>query len=181
MRDGLDRSRLAQVSVILLNGLSDTVIATTDGAGRFSATVALPPGANRIDFRRSGFLEQSTFLAGNAPAVPPVLDVLLPRSCTVPAMGVDSSGNNHNLQLTSVPDGLYFYWAPSNQPVRDYWIEVRSRSDLLMAPDIFGQSTGGQPFYRWTTPTPGSYSAIYRTQNDCGLSAPSNVVFVNVQ
>ena len=164
----------------LSNGLSDTVIATTDAAGAFSATVALPPGANRIDFRRSGFLEQSTFLASNAPAVPPVLDVLLPRSCTVPAMGVDSSGD-HNLQLTSIPDGLYFYWAPSNQPVRDYWIEVRNGADLLMAPDIFAQSTGGQTFYRWNTPTPGSYSAIYRTQNDCGLSAPSNSVFVQVQ
>jgi len=177
VRDGFDRNPLAQVSVTLSNGLSNTVIATTDATGRFSATVALPPGANRIEFGRSGFLGQFTFLPGNAPA----LDVLLPRSCTVPAMGVDGNANNHNLQLTSTPDALYFYWAPSDQPVRDYWIEVRNGGDLLMAPNIFAQSTGGQPFYRWNTPTPGNYWVIYRTQNDCGLSAPSNVVFVDVQ
>src|SRR5262245_40550269 len=86
-----------------------------------------------------------------------------------------------DLQLTSTPDALYFYWAPSNQPVRDYWIEVRNGGDLLMAPDIFAQSTGGQPFYRWNTPPAGNYYVIYRTQNDCGLSAPSNIVFVYVQ
>jgi hypothetical protein len=177
VHDGFDRSPLAQVSVTLSNNLSNTVIATTDGAGRFSTTAAVPPGASRIEFRRSGFLEQFTFLPGNAPA----FDVLLPRSCTVPAMGVDGNGNNHNLQLTSTPDALYFYWAPSNQPVRDYWIEVRNGGDLLMAPNIFAQSTGGQPFYRWNTPTAGNYYVIYRTQNDCGLSAPSNIVFVDVQ
>jgi len=146
------------------------VVATTGAAGMFSATVALTPGANRIEFRRSGFLGQFTFLAGNAPAVAPVFDVLLPRNCTVPAMGVDGSGNNHNLQLTSAPDALYFYWAPSNQPVRDYWIEVRNSSDLLMAPDVFAQSTGGQPFYRWNTPSPGSYGAIYRSKTIAGLA-----------
>jgi hypothetical protein len=176
VRDGFDRSPLAQVSVTLSNLLSNTGIATTDGAGRFSATAAVPPGASRIEFRRSGFLEQFTFLPGNAPA----FDVLLPRSCTVPAMGVDGNGNNHNLQLTSTPDALYFYWAPSNQPVRDYWIEVRTSGELLTAPNI-AQSTGGQPFYRWNTPTAGNYYVIYRTQNDCGLSAPSNIMFVQVQ
>jgi hypothetical protein len=181
VRDGLDRSPLAQVAVTLFNGLSDTVFATTDAAGKFSATVALPPGANRVNFRRSGFLEQSTFLPGNAPAVAPAFDVLLPRSCTVPAMGVDGNGNNHNLQLTSTSEALYFSWAPSNQPVRDYWIEVRSGGDLLTAPNVFAQSTGDRPFYRWNTPTPGNYGVVYRTQNDCGLSAPSNVVFVQVQ
>jgi hypothetical protein len=177
VHDGFDRSPLAQVSVIVSNNLSNTAIATTDSAGRFSATAAVPPGLSRIEFRRAGFFEQVTFLPGIAPP----FDVLQPRSCTVPPVGVDGNGINHNLQLTSKPDALYFYWAPSNQPVRDYWIEVRTSGELLTAPNIFAQSTGGQPFYRWNTPTAGNYYVIYRTQNDCGLSAPSNIVFVDVQ
>jgi hypothetical protein len=120
VHDGFDRSPLAQVSVIVSNNLSNTAIATTDSAGRFSATAAVPPGLSRIEFRRSGFFEQVTLLPGIAPP----FDVLQPRSCTVPAVGVDGNGINHNLQLTSKPDVLYFYWAPSNQPVRDYWISI---------------------------------------------------------
>jgi hypothetical protein len=178
VRDGFDRSPLAQVSVSLLN----VVIATTDSAGRFSAAATVPSGSIGIEFRRSGFVEQFTLVsAGSAP----VLDVLLPRSCTTPASGVDGNGNNHNLQLTSTPDALYFHWAPSNEAVRTYWIEVRNYGTepalLLMPPNIFAQSTGGQAFYRWNTPNSGNYWVVYRTQNDCGLSAPSNVVFVHVQ